>query len=355
MMRRAWLRAGDPCVLHRSSSLLPLAVFAQICDFGLARVDEPGNQDRTQMSSYIATRWYRSPEVRKQTLQHGVAQCESAEPCLSRACLLLCPSGHSLVSAVYESSRHVVGWYVTATDDRRGEMRSWERPPRCGATCSFAVALSPFCVFSGCILAELIGRKPIFPGRDSFHQITLIVGILGTPPPAPVAPASSSSSASSRNKPNPPPSTGPSADYVSALPRKAKIPFNQLYPKASALACDLLDKLLCFDPDDRLTVEQALRHPYLADLHCDDDEPVCSSMDYSDFYWEYLRVTRDDLRTLIHQEIVNHYKEEIFEEPPTLLTADPLNSFQNSLRKNLPAANAHAPAAATKKGRRKSF
>jgi len=35
----------------------------KICDFGLARVDEPDNADRTVMSNYIATRWYRAPEV----------------------------------------------------------------------------------------------------------------------------------------------------------------------------------------------------------------------------------------------------------------------------------------------------
>lgn len=36
---------------------------SQICDFGLARVDDPSNTDRAVMSNYIATRWYRAPEV----------------------------------------------------------------------------------------------------------------------------------------------------------------------------------------------------------------------------------------------------------------------------------------------------
>ena len=35
----------------------------KICDFGLARVDDPKFRDRVQMSNYIATRWYRAPEV----------------------------------------------------------------------------------------------------------------------------------------------------------------------------------------------------------------------------------------------------------------------------------------------------
>lgn len=35
----------------------------KICDFGLARVDDPDSHDRANMSNYIATRWYRAPEV----------------------------------------------------------------------------------------------------------------------------------------------------------------------------------------------------------------------------------------------------------------------------------------------------
>lgn len=52
------------------------------------------------------------------------------------------------------------------------------------------------------------------------------------------------------------------------------IHFQQLYPRASPLAIDLLEKLLNFDPAARITVEQALAHPYLAAYHEEDDEPV---------------------------------------------------------------------------------
>lgn len=33
----------------------------------------------------------------------------------------------------------------------------------------------------GCILAEMLSGKPLFPGRDYHHQLTLILGVLGTP------------------------------------------------------------------------------------------------------------------------------------------------------------------------------
>jgi serine/threonine protein kinase len=253
----------------------------------------------------------------------------------------------------------------------------------------------------GTILAELIGRKPIFPGRDSFHQITLIVGVLGTPPAAsnlawnnaagtttPTAPGAGTGAGAATKPPVATSSRGPTDDYISALPYKPCVPFHVLYPKASPLACDLLDKLLCFDPESRLSVEDALAHPYLAELHCLDDEPVCTTMDFTDFYFEYLKCTRDDLRVLIHQEIVNHYREETFIPPsaPPHATVDspstekkthvttskangdsvtaseqasqPLEGFHHALMGSIPQPNAgvsSVPAPHSKKGRRKSF
>jgi mitogen-activated protein kinase 1/3 len=40
------------------------------------------------------------------------------------------------------------------------------------------------------------------------------------------------------------------------------------------LGVDLVKKMLVFDPRKRITVVEALAHPYLANLHCEDDEPV---------------------------------------------------------------------------------
>jgi len=38
----------------------------KICDFGLARIDYPELQSKVAaMTDYVATRWYRAPEVRQ--------------------------------------------------------------------------------------------------------------------------------------------------------------------------------------------------------------------------------------------------------------------------------------------------
>ena len=34
---------------------------------------------------------------------------------------------------------------------------------------------------AGCIFAEMIGRKALFPGRDYLHQLRLIIDVLGNP------------------------------------------------------------------------------------------------------------------------------------------------------------------------------
>lgn len=70
--------------------------------------------------------------------------------------------------------------------------------------------------------------------------------------------------------------------YIRSLPKMPQIPFENLYPRATPLAIDLLTKLLAFDPAKRITVEEALAHPYLAAYHDEDDEPTHSqTFDFS--------------------------------------------------------------------------
>lgn len=63
-------------------------------------------------------------------------------------------------------------------------------------------------------------------------------------------------------------------EYIRSLPFKKKIPLKAMFPKQSELALDLLEKLLAFNPVKRITVEEALRHPYLEPYHDPDDEPT---------------------------------------------------------------------------------
>ncbi|TFK76708.1 Pkinase-domain-containing protein [Pluteus cervinus] len=98
----------------------------------------------------------------------------------------------------------------------------------------------------GCIFAEMISGVPLFRGRDNQDQLLHIMRIIGTPTDDKFAKMMKDTPEMAKN----------------TLPRYPKVPFNQVLPKASALAVDLLEKLLKFDPADRLTAAQALSHPY---------------------------------------------------------------------------------------------
>ena len=40
-----------------------MCVFMKICDFGLARVADPDHDHTGFLTEYVATRWYRAPEI----------------------------------------------------------------------------------------------------------------------------------------------------------------------------------------------------------------------------------------------------------------------------------------------------
>ncbi len=49
----------------------------------------------------------------------------------------------------------------------------------------------------------------------------------------------------------------------------------QVFPKASRETVEILDLLLQFSPDKRITATQALAHPYFVALHNPEYEPEC--------------------------------------------------------------------------------
>ena len=93
----------------------------------------------------------------------------------------------------------------------------------------------------------MLSGKPLFPGRDYHHQLTLILDVLGTPTLDEFYAIT----------------TRRSRDYIRALPFRKRKPFAQLFPNANPLAVDLMEKCLTFSPKKRIQVDDALKHPYL--------------------------------------------------------------------------------------------
>jgi len=169
----------------------------KVADFGLARSLVEGTEGSAYpMTEYIATRWYRAPEI-------------------------------VLGSNIY--TKGVDMWAV------------------------------------GCIIAELYIGKPLFPGKSTVDQITKIMEITGKPTDEQLEEIGCNT-----------PDTRRLLDKVNRI----------VYQNIETVitdsddAVDLVKKLLCFSPKDRLTVEQAIQHPYVARFREEKDEIVCNKQVY---------------------------------------------------------------------------
>jgi hypothetical protein len=67
--------------------------------------------------------------------------------------------------------------------------------------------------------------------------------------------------------------SSPPAPAPRSRPPLQRVDLVKLFPGASPLAVDLLGRMLQFDPRRRISVEQALAHPWLAQLHDEAAEP----------------------------------------------------------------------------------
>ncbi|KDO76320.1 hypothetical protein CISIN_1g017083mg [Citrus sinensis] len=161
----------------------------------------------------------------------------------------------------------------------------WYRAPELLLNCTeYTAAIDIWSV--GCILGEIMTREPLFPGKDYVHQLRLITELIGSPDDASLGFLRSDNA----------------RRYVRQLPRCRKQQFATRFPNKSSGAVDLLEKMLVFDPNKRITVEEALRHPYLQSLHDLNDEPVCPRPFHFDF--EHSSCTEDHIRELIWRESV---------------------------------------------------
>ncbi|KAG8074693.1 hypothetical protein GUJ93_ZPchr0006g42584 [Zizania palustris] len=195
----------------------------KICDFGLARASFNDAPSAIFWTDYVATRWYRAPE--------------------------LCGSFFSK--------------YTPAID-------IWS---------------------IGCIFAELLTGRPLFPGKNVVHQLDIITDILGTP--------SSETLSRIRNE--------KARRYLSCMRKKHPVPFSQKFRHADPLALRLLERLLAFDPKDRPSAEEALADPYFASLSNVEREPSRHPISKLEFDFERRKLTKDDVRELIYREILEYH------------------------------------------------
>ena len=214
-------------VLHRdlkpSNLLINSNCELKIGDFGMARGLSISAEDHTMfMTEYVATRWYRAPE---------------------------------LMLSLSEYTFSIDMWSV------------------------------------GCIFAEMIGRKQLFPGKNYINQLKLILGVVGTP-----SKEFFSKIGSDRVK-----------TFLNSLPPRDRINLSELYPGINPDALSLLDNLLQLDPTARSTATDALTHKYFTSYHSTDDEPICPVKFNFDF--ERTLITKDAVKKGTLELIQQYHKD----------------------------------------------
>uniref|UniRef100_A0A4W4ESU4 mitogen-activated protein kinase n=1 Tax=Electrophorus electricus TaxID=8005 RepID=A0A4W4ESU4_ELEEL len=201
-------------IIHRDLKPSNLAVNEdcelKILDFGLARHTDD------EMTGYVATRWYRAPEIMLNWMHYNMT---------------------------------VDIWSV------------------------------------GCIMAELLTGRTLFPGTDHINQLQQIMRLTGTPPASLI---SRMPSHEARN-------------YINSLPQMPKRNFADVFLGANPLAVDLLEKMLVLDTDKRITAAEALAHSYFAQYHDPDDEPEAEPYDQS---FESRELEIEEWKRLTYEEVI---------------------------------------------------
>ncbi|PQE29128.1 map kinase protein [Rutstroemia sp. NJR-2017a BBW] len=186
----------------------------KICDFGLARIQDP------QMTGYVSTRYYRAPEIMLTWQKYDV------------------------------------------------EVDIWS---------------------AGCIFAEMLEGKPLFPGKDHVNQFSIITELLGTPPDDVIHTIASENT----------------LRFVQSLPKRERQPLADKFRNADPLAIDLLERMLVFDPRKRVKASEALAHEYLSPYHDPTDEPVAEEK----FDWSFndADLPVDTWKIMMYSEILDYH------------------------------------------------
>ncbi|CAH0481375.1 unnamed protein product [Peronospora belbahrii] len=100
----------------------------------------------------------------------------------------------------------------------------------------------------GVIFAEMVLKKPLFPGDSEIDQLYRIFRTFGTPNEALW------------------PGVTKLRDYASTFPKWKKKNIRELFPQLDESGLNLLEFMLRYDPSMRISAKEALRHPYFDDV-----------------------------------------------------------------------------------------
>lgn len=222
------------------------------------------------MTRHVVTRWYRAPEL--------PLYSESAQPPCRRSLALHCTHAHSHARCDSQMTAPT-RWRSTSGPSAAVTLRCWacwyvHTLPILMQSAVFHVPLplpsqdtgDPECRYD---------RRALFPGgscypmskdrsgttkdksgKEKKDQLQTIFDVLGTPTEDEI----------SRVR------TETAQEYLRSLKIKKAEDMMKRYPTAGKDAVDLLRRFLRFNPEDRITIDEALAHPFLAPVRRPHDE-----------------------------------------------------------------------------------
>ncbi|KAF5921041.1 hypothetical protein HPG69_010845 [Diceros bicornis minor] len=109
----------------------------------------------------------------------------------------------------------------------------------------------------GCIFAEMVTRRALFPGDSEIDQLFRIFRTLGTPSEATW------------------PGVTQLPDYKGSFPKWTRKGLEEIVPSLEPEGQDLLMQLLQYDPSRRISAKAALAHPYFSSTETSPDPRQC--------------------------------------------------------------------------------
>jgi mitogen-activated protein kinase 1/3 len=200
----------------------------------------------------------------------------------------------------------------------------WYRAPELILKCDYNGSIDVWS--AGCIFAEMLtmmtkdqSRDPLFPGgpcafsptstnlnnmpqHQRLSQLDMIFDVIGTPSKATIYAMTGGHADNKLIR----------EDLYQRNPIKPTLSLAQRFPEASVEAIDLLEKLLKFNPSERITINEAIEHPFLAAWHSKYTEELQKGK-RADFSFETGANSVSTIRELITEEIL-WYEKTWFEE-----------------------------------------
>lgn len=166
----------------------------------------------------------------------------------------------------------------------------WYRAPELLLASRYTPAIDLWSI--GCILVELFTRKALFPGHDHVHQLNLILQLVGSPPKDDMGFITNAKA----------------KKWMARQTQHETKSLASVCPSAPAEAIDLMTRLLEFDPRKRISVDDAIAHPFVAAYRKAEAEATAeSAFDFAFEKENRHKLDKDTLRRLIFEDVCHFH------------------------------------------------